>query len=271
MASVAAGDRPGYGHADQGGHGEAAEVASGGDPVSAWQEMRQREGPRISLIRLYALVAEPRGLRPDQLPLAERRELAARATPLLWPGFQYDSRSQPREPEPVQVIPYDPGWPERFESWRGRLARLLGPAARRIEHVGSTSVPGLAAKPVVDIQVSVTSMEDEDRYVPPCEAAGLQLRFRDYEHRYFQPPPGRPRDVHVHVCQQGSGWERQHLLFRDYLRASASARQAYAAAKREAARLWADQRAAYGEAKSGTILGILDQAEAWADATGWVL
>ena len=231
----------------------------------------EREGPRVSLIRLFDLVAEPRGLRPHELPLAERRALAARATPLLWPGFQHNSRSQPRDPEPVRVVAYDPGWPERFEGWRGRLAGLLGAVACRIEHVGSTSVPGLAAKPVVDIQVSVADMGDEDRYVPPCGAAGLQLRFRDDEHRYFQPPPGQPRDVHVHVCQQGSGWERQHLLFRDYLRASVGAREAYAAAKREAARLWADQRAAYGEAKSDVILGILDQAEAWAGATGWVI
>jgi len=146
---------------------------------------------------------------------------------------------------------------------------LLGPVALRIEHVGSTSVPGLAAKPVVDIQVSVADLSDEDRYVPPCEAAGLQFRLRDDEHRYFQPPPGQPRDVHLHVCQQRSSWERVHLLFRDYLRFSPDAREAYAAAKREAARVWGNDRAAYTEAKSDVILAILDQAEAWAAATGW--
>jgi GrpB-like predicted nucleotidyltransferase (UPF0157 family) len=97
------------------------------------------------------------------------------------------------------------------------------------------------------------------------------LRFRDDEHRYFQPPPGRPRDVHLHVCQQGGDWERQHLLFRDYLRSSGDARETYAAAKREAARLWTDQAAAYTEAKSDVILGILDRAQAWAAATGWAI
>jgi GrpB-like predicted nucleotidyltransferase (UPF0157 family) len=271
MVSVAADDQPDDGHAEQGSRCEAADAAGGGDPFTAWREMREREGPRASLIRLYELVAAPRGLKPHELPLAERRELAARATPLLWPGFQDNSRAQPRAPEPVRVVSYDPGWPESFEAWRGRLASLLGPVACRIEHVGSTSVPGLAAKPVVDIQVSVADMGDEDRYVPPCEAAGLQLRFRDDEHRYFQPPPGQPRDVHVHVCQQGSDWERLHLLFRDYLRASGDARETYAAAKREAARLWVDQSAAYTEAKSDVILSILDRAEAWAGATGWVI
>jgi GrpB-like predicted nucleotidyltransferase (UPF0157 family) len=241
------------------------------DPFTAWREMREREGPRVSLIRLYALVAEARGLKPHELPLAERKELADRAAPLLWPGFQQNPLSQPREPMPVHVVAYDPGWPERFEAWRGRLAGLLGPVACRIEHVGSTSVPGLAAKPIVDIQVSVADMADEDGYRPPCEAAGLQLRFRDDEHRYFQPTPSRPRDVHVHVCEQGGDWERLHLLFRDYLRTSAAGRDAYEAAKREAARLWADQGAAYTEAKSDVVLGILDQAEAWAGATGWAV
>lgn len=250
----------------QGGDREAADC---GDAFTAWREMREREGPRVSLIELYALVAEPRGLRPHELPLAERRELAVRATPLLWPGFQDNARARPRRPEPVRVVVYDPAWPERFGAWRSRLAGLLGPVARRIEHVGSTSVPGLAAKPVVDIQVSVADMDDEDRYAPGCEAAGLQFRFRDDQHRYFQPPPGQPRDVHVHVCQQGGDWERLHLLFRDYLRASAGARESYAAVKREAARLWSDQGAAYTEAKSDVILDILAQAQRWADATGW--
>jgi GrpB-like predicted nucleotidyltransferase (UPF0157 family) len=73
-------------------------------------------------------------------------------------------------------------------------------------------VPGLAAKPIVDIQVSVADMGREDCYVPQCQAAGLQLRSRDREHRYFRPPADRPRDVHVHVCAAGSRWERVHLL-----------------------------------------------------------
>jgi GrpB-like predicted nucleotidyltransferase (UPF0157 family) len=262
---VVADGRPGAGRAQEDGR----RAAGGDDPFTVWQHMRERDGPKVTLIRLYALVAEPRGLEPHELPLAERRELAARATPLMWPGFEYTERSKRREAQPIEVVAYDQGWTERFEAWRGRLAELLGPVALRIEHVGSTSVPGLAAKPVVDIQVSVADLGDEDRYVPPCEAAGLQFRLRDDEHRYFQPPPGQPRDVHVHVCEQGGEWERVHLLFRDYLRSSADARETYAAAKREAARVWRNDRAAYTEAKSDVILGILDQARAWAAATLW--
>jgi GrpB-like predicted nucleotidyltransferase (UPF0157 family) len=234
------------------------------DLFAAWCEWREREGPGVSLIQLYALVAGQRGLQPHELPLAERTELAIRATPLLWPGFQDSAHRQPRPPEPIKVVPYNAAWPERFTAWLQRLASLLGPVAYRIEHVGSTSVPGLAAKPIVDIQISVADLADEDRYLPLIEAAGLQLRFRDFEHRFFHPPPGQPRDVQVHVCQQGSDWERLHLLFRDYLRASARARETYTAAKCEAAGLWADQAAAYTEAKTGVILGLLSQAEGWA-------
>jgi GrpB-like predicted nucleotidyltransferase (UPF0157 family) len=80
-------------------------------------------------------------------------------------------------------------------------------------------------------------MDREGTYVPPCQAAGLQLRSRDREHRYFRPSPDRPRDVHVHVCTAGRRWERVHLLFRDYLRANPPACDAYAAMKREAAAL----------------------------------
>jgi GrpB-like predicted nucleotidyltransferase (UPF0157 family) len=265
IASVAADDRLGPECVEQ----DSPREGGGDDPFAVWPEMRKRVGARVTLIQLYALAAEPRGLEPHELPLAERRELADRATPLMWPGFEYNERSKPRERQPVEVVAYDQGWPERFEAWRGRLAELLGPVALRIEHVGSISVPGLAAKPVVDIQVSVADLSDEDCYVPPSEASGLQFRLRDDEHRYFQPPPGQPRDVHVHVCQQGSRWERVHLLFRDYLRFSPDGRQAYATAKREAAAVWGNNRAAYTEAKSAVILDTLDQAEAWAAAAGW--
>jgi GrpB-like predicted nucleotidyltransferase (UPF0157 family) len=243
-------------------------VVANDDLFAVWCDMREREGPGVSLIELSALVAARKGVRPHELPLDERTELAARATPLLWPGFQRSADLRPRAPEPIEVMPYDDAWPGCFATWRERLASLLGAVACRIEHVGSTSVPGLPAKPVVDIQVSVANLVDEDRYRTPCEAAGLQLHFRDLEHRFFQPPPEQPREVHLHVCQRGGHWERAHLLFRDYLRASAGARENYAAAKREAAELWADQRAAYTEAKTSVILGILSQAEAWASAPG---
>jgi GrpB-like predicted nucleotidyltransferase (UPF0157 family) len=242
--------------------GQAAEQA-GGDPFEQWCRLRAREGERVSMIHLYAMVAEPRGLRAHELPLAERRALAARAVAVVFPGWETVPGSDQRS-DPVRVVPHDPAWAGRFQAWRDRLAAGLGATAVRIEHVGSTSVPGLAAKPIVDIQVSVADMDQEDAYVPQCESAGLQLRSRDREHRYFRPPADRPRDVHVHVCAAGSHWERVHLLFRDYLRANPPACDAYAAMKREAAALWRDDSLAYTEAKNDLILDLLAQAERWA-------
>ena len=167
------------------------------------------------------------------------------------------------------VVDYDPAWPQAYERWRQRIAAALGRTALRIEHVGSTSVPGLAAKPVVDIQVSVADPGGEPRYVPPLQAIGLVLRSRDELHRFLRPPAGQPREVHVHVCAAGGQWERDHLLFRDYLRAHRAACHLYAEAKRASARRWSDDGWAYTEAKTGIILDILEQAAEWAVATNW--
>ena len=121
----------------------------------------------------------------------------------------------------------------------------------------------------MDIQVSVEGLGDEHLYVPGCEAAGLVLRLRDDEHRYFRPPAGAAREVHVHVCEVGSAWERDHLLFRDYLRAHPDVGDAYAAMKRHAAAVWRDDSMGYTEAKSGFILDVLGSAERWAQLNGW--
>jgi GrpB-like predicted nucleotidyltransferase (UPF0157 family) len=140
------------------------------------------------------------------------------------------------------------------------IAAGLGDVAQRIEHVGSTSVPGLPAKPIIDIQVSVVDLRAEDRYLPALERVGLALRSRDDYHRYLRPFAGKPRDVHVHVCATGSAWERDHLRFRDYLRAHPGSCQAYAAAKRAAAQRWSDDGIAYTDAKTEVILDIMDAA-----------
>ena len=135
--------------------------------------------------------------------------------------------------------------------------------------MGSTSVPGLAAKPITDIQVSVADLGGEPSYVPPLQAIGLVLRSRDELHRFFRPPAGQPHEVHVHVCAAGGQWERDHLLFRDYLRAHPAACLRYAEAKRASVRRWSDDGWAYTEAKTGVILDVLEQAEDWAVATNW--
>jgi GrpB-like predicted nucleotidyltransferase (UPF0157 family) len=144
------------------------------------------------------------------------------------------------------------------------IAGALEGAALRIDHIGSTAVPGLAAKPIVDVQVSVPDMSAEEMYVPALERLGVQLRSRDDLHRFFRPFAGRPRDAHIHACPAGSEWERRHLLFRDYLRANRAACEVYAEAKREASQVWMDDGWAYTDAKSEVILNIMEGAELWA-------
>ena len=171
--------------------------------------------------------------------------------------------------DPVEIADYDPAWPEVYAALRARLAQALGETAVRIEHVGSTAVPGLAAKPVVDVQVSVPDLADEAAYRPHIESLGFGLRYRTDEWRYFRPPPGLPRLWQVHVCQSGSTRERGHLLFRDHLRAHPERAAAYGELKRDLAPRYGLDRVGYSDAKAPFIEETLRLAEAWAARTGW--
>jgi GrpB-like predicted nucleotidyltransferase (UPF0157 family) len=241
-----------------------------GDPGDAWRRLHERFGPRITLIDRYALEAAHRGIHPDQLDAVTRAQLQADTLRAQFPDMEFTTGSE-RVDGAIEVTAYDESWPARFAEWRARLAAALRPAAIRIEHVGSTAVPGLAAKPIIDIQVSVANLEDEASYVPAIEASGVRLRAREPGHRYLRPPADRPRAVHVHVCEAGSAWERDHLLFRDYLRAHPVARDTYAGLKLQLAQRYPDDRLAYTDAKSAFILDALEAAGEWAAQTGWRL
>ena len=240
------------------------------DANDAFEEWRRRlaADPDTNLLDLYELVAKPRGIDPTDLPLKERTALFHRAAPVMYPGWELTTNSE-RGLEPIELVPYDPTWPAAFESWRARLAAALGPVARRIDHYGSTSVPGLPAKPVIDIHIGVDDMTKEELYVPQIEALGVQLRNRDGDQRFFRPFAGRPRDVHIHVCDFDSAWARKDLLFAAYLRHDALARDEYLRGKQLAAARWADDRVAYTEAKTAVIRPIAARAEQWALETGW--
>lgn len=233
------------------------------DPAAAWRRLHDAHGTRATLLDRYALEATARGVTVGGLDPRLRAALAQEVLAMHAPGFELVAGSDRSGPDPVEVVPYDPAWPSRFAAWRDRLARVLGAAALQIEHVGSTAVPGLPAKPVVDIQVSVVDVEDEASYAPHIERAGVALRARETGHRYFRPSGDRPRDVQVHVWGTGSDWEDRHLLFRDYLRADAASRDAYAALKQELAARYRYDRIAYNEAKTNFILDALEQAHAW--------
>jgi GrpB-like predicted nucleotidyltransferase (UPF0157 family) len=166
-----------------------------------------------------------------------------------------------QEHRTISIVPYDHSWPAMFERHRERIEKALGRQALRIDHIGSTAVVGLAAKPIIDIDLSVEDSEDERSYVPALERAEYRLRVRERGHRMLRTPQ---HDVHLHVCAIGSDWERRHLLFRDWLRADPDDRQLYAEAKRElAARGWPDMNA-YATAKTEIIDAITKRAEGWA-------
>ncbi|MEU6646417.1 GrpB family protein [Saccharomonospora sp. NPDC046836] len=162
-------------------------------------------------------------------------------------------------PVKVVIADYDPAWPVRFERRAAELREILGRRARLIEHIGSTSVPGLAAKPVIDIVVGIDDPDDEEAYLPDLEAAGYDLRVREPEHRCLR--PGEPDGpVNLHCYPPDHVEIRRYLAFRDRLRASDADRDLYATTKRELAqREWRDMNY-YAEAKWPVIGEILARA-----------
>jgi GrpB-like predicted nucleotidyltransferase (UPF0157 family) len=163
-----------------------------------------------------------------------------------------------REPVTIVIADYDPAWPERFEAERERIATALGAGALTIEHIGSTAVPGLAAKPIVDILVEVADPDDEAAFAAALEAVGYELRVREPRHRMFRTPA---RDVHVHLWPRGADETAEYLLLRDCLRAHAGDRERYAQAKLALAGTWPDMNH-YAEAKSAVIAQIKARAAA---------
>jgi GrpB-like predicted nucleotidyltransferase (UPF0157 family) len=160
--------------------------------------------------------------------------------------------------EPVELHQSSPQWVQVADAWIAAIQRVLARLAPRVEHIGSTAVPGLVAKPVIDLQVSVPAVDDEQAYRPALESLGLVLRAREPAHRFFRPATGQPRTVHVHVCERGSTWEREHLAFRDQLRAHPDVAVAYAELKERLATEAGADRAAYTERKSAFIRDVLD-------------
>jgi len=251
--------------------GAGLKPESFGDPSQAWLKLHDRYGTRAMLLDRYALEAVARGIAVDDLSADDRARLTLEVTRTHWSEFEIVGGSDRSVVDLIEVVDYDQAWPGQFEVWRDRLAQALGPNLVRIEHVGSTSVPGLAAKEIIDIQLGMADVNDESTYVPQIEDLGVALRSRDSDHRYFRPAGDRKRDVQIHVCQVGSTCERSHLLFRDYLRSHPDAACDYAAMKRASASRYPDDRIAYNESKTDFILDQLAKAEIWAAETGWHL
>jgi GrpB-like predicted nucleotidyltransferase (UPF0157 family) len=163
---------------------------------------------------------------------------------------------------PIELHDYDPGWPERYAEHAARLREALGDRVVRVEHVGSTSVPGLAAKPIIDVALEVPDTTDEPAYVDDLEAAGYALRFREpewFEHRLFKPAEG---GVNLHVFSAGCSETDRMVRFRDWLRTHDSDRELYLQTKRElASRDWKYMQQ-YADAKTGVVDEIMARATA---------
>jgi GrpB-like predicted nucleotidyltransferase (UPF0157 family) len=158
----------------------------------------------------------------------------------------------------IRIVEPDPAWAGAARAELERLAAALGPVAVRLEHVGSTAVPGLAAKPILDLQLSVASLDPLSAYAEPLARLGY-LYVPDPEmpdYRFFGRPPERPRTHHLHVCRAGGDQERRHLAVRDFLRAHPSEAASYAALKRAVAERHPQDRLAYMAGKDRYVSGL---------------
>ena len=164
------------------------------------------------------------------------------------------------EKRPIVIVDYDPKWPSRFQTHADTIRAALGAAAQRIEHIGSTSVPDMPAKPIIDVLVVLDSPEHEAGYVPALEQAGYVLRIREPsfdQHRMLRTPE---RDMHLHVFPPTSPKVERYLLLRDLLRREPAARRLYADTKRRLARQDWPTTDHYADAKTEVIEGLIERA-----------
>jgi GrpB-like predicted nucleotidyltransferase (UPF0157 family) len=162
--------------------------------------------------------------------------------------------------QPIEIREYDPEWPRLYSREEARIRSVLGDRVVRIAHAGSTSVPGLPAKPIVDIVLEVADSADEPAYVPDLEAAWYVVRIREpewFEHRVLKGPD---TNVNLHIFSSGCAEVDRMLLFRDHLRTNTADRELYARTKRElAAHDWKYVQQ-YADAKTAVVQEIMGRA-----------
>jgi GrpB-like predicted nucleotidyltransferase (UPF0157 family) len=170
----------------------------------------------------------------------------------------------------VRIVDYDPAWPALAEAELRRIKEALGGVAVRLEHVGSTAVAGLAAKPIVDLQLSVDAVESQERYVKPLERLGYLFvpAPASPDHHFFAKPPERPRTHHLHVCEVGSEHELRHVAVRDFLRTHEDEAAHYAGLKRQVVARHPQDRLAYIEGKDEYVAALEERAVLWARGHG---
>jgi GrpB-like predicted nucleotidyltransferase (UPF0157 family) len=164
----------------------------------------------------------------------------------------------------ARLVEYNPEWPRLYLDEKARILAAIGPWVSRIEHVGSTAVQGLAAKPILDILVGLRDLADAGLCIPRMEGLGYEY-VPEYEkelpmRRYFRKGPRENRTHHVHMVEEGSDFWLEHLRFRDYLRDHPKEARRYERLKRDLAARFANDRDAYTASKAEFIRSILSQA-----------
>lgn len=168
-----------------------------------------------------------------------------------------------REKRSMTLADADPSWPEAYRRHEAAIVAALGETALAVEHIGSTSVPGLAAKPIIDILVTVPDITAEEDYLVPLVDAGYPLRVREPGHRMVRTPE---RDVHIHILEPDDPAVADYLLLRDRLRRDADDRELYERTKRDLlTREWDDMND-YADAKTEVIEAIKARAREAASA-----
>lgn len=186
------------------------------------------------------------------------------------PFDPHDTNADPsipvNTPTPIQgqvvIVDYDPAWPGLYAREEDRIRAALGERALQVAHMGSTSVPGLLAKPCIDILLAVADAGDETAYLPDLVAAGYVLRIREsapHPHRAFK---GAATNLNLHVWSAGCPEIARHLAFRDWLRAHPDDRDRYAATKRSLARRYWETMDDYADAKDAIVAAIHARIEA---------
>ncbi|MGY4643003.1 GrpB family protein [Cellulomonas sp. URHB0016] len=186
----------------------------------------------------------------------------------LWNPFEIPSAQEidaaravagARSPELVEVVAPDPTWAESFAVVRDQIRTALGERALAVDHVGSTSVPGLWAKPVIDVDLTVADSADEGAWLSDLEAAGFVLLVREPDWEEHRMVGGRAPTSNVHVFSPGAREPRRALMFRDWLRAHPADRDEYAAVKREVAARGFTDGMLYNNAKAGFIYDLYEK------------
>jgi len=175
------------------------------------------------------------------------------------------------EKAPFVIVDYDSAWPVVFEREKSRIVSIIGPHVLAIEHVGSTAVPGLAAKPIIDILVGIPSLREAAACVVPLASIGFEY-VPEYEaeipdRRYFRKGPPTGRTHHLHMVEHGGAFWERHLLFRDFLRVHPERAREYARLKRDLASRFRGDREAYTNGKKDFVRRVEEDARRWRAVT----